>query len=213
MRRLQGLEVLANVDAVVFDKTGTLTSDVLAVRVTRVRDGLVADDALVMAAALAGKSLHPVARALTLASRSYGGALKWTVHDASEHAGQGMQGLVAPADASFAARRLRLGSAAFCGLAPHEVGRSQTFLCDERGWLATFELEQHIRPDARATVQALANQGIIVHLLSGDHAGAAARVAGQLCISHLCAACTPDDKLAYLYLQRKQGHHIAMVGD
>ena len=43
VRRLQGLEVLANVDAVVFDKTGTLTSDVLAVRVTRVRDGLVAD--------------------------------------------------------------------------------------------------------------------------------------------------------------------------
>ena len=213
VRRLQALEVLSTIDSLVFDKTGTLTSDVLSVRVARVREGLVAEDALAMAGVLARHSLHPVARAIVRAGKSDSGWLAWTARDVSEHAGQGLTGQLAPSDSSFPARPLRLGCAAFCGLARGDSGPSATFLRDERGWLATFELGQHIRADARETVQALRQDGITVHLLSGDAAAAATQVGAQLGIDHVHWGCTPDEKLAYLYRQRALGHRIAMVGD
>jgi Cu2+-exporting ATPase len=32
---------------------------------------------------------------------------------------------------------------------------TQVFLADTQGWLATFDLQEDLRPDARVTVQAL----------------------------------------------------------
>ncbi len=213
VRRLQALEVLAGIDSVVFDKTGTLTSDVLAVRVVAVRDGVMADDALALAGALAQHSLHPVARAITQAAKALAGARDWTVRDVGEQAGKGLAGLVAAPGTGVPARRLRLGSAAFCAVAPHGMEATGTFLADEQGWLATFALDQHVRADAGDTVQALRGDGITVHMLSGDDADTASRVAAQLGITHVRAACTPDEKLEYLYQQRAAGHRLAMVGD
>ena len=239
VRRLQGLETLAHIDDVVFDKTGTLTSDVLQVRVSGLREGRDADDVLALAGALARQSLHPVARAIaqaagagrtaaapattaataiatataTTTASASATAQAWATEDVREHAGRGIEGRVGRTDGGIASRHLRLGSARFCGLAAGDAGQSRTFLCDERGWLATFELEQHIRGDARATVQSLQRSGLTVHLLSGDQADAASRVAAQLGITALRSACTPDDKLAYLYQLRAQGRRIAMVGD
>ena len=56
-------------------------------------------------------------------------------------------------------------------------------------------------------------EGIAVHLLSGDDGNAATQVAAQLGIAEPRFGCSPDQKLAYLYRQRAQGHRIAMVGD
>ena len=245
VRRLQGLETLARIDDLVFDKTGTLTSEVLQVSVAAVREGLVADDVLALAGALARQSLHPVARAIAQAAGAARTApaaaaaaaaaattstasatvpstapdsapappTVWATEDVREHAGRGLEGQVGRPDGSIASRHVRLGSARFCGLAAGDAGQSRTFLCDERGWLATFELDQHIRADAHATVRSLQQSGLTVHLLSGDEAGAASRVAAQLGITAVRSACTPDDKLAYLYRLRAQGRRIAMVGD
>ena len=213
VQRLRALEALASVDSLVFDKTGTLTGDLLAARIVHLRDGVAATDALAMAGALARHSLHPVACAITQACATGTGARAWTADGIREHSGQGLTGRVVAADPGLGPRRMRLGSAAFCGLPHPAPGHAQTFLCDQAGWLATFELEQHIRADARATVQALLREGIAVHLLSGDDGNAATQVAAQLGIAEPRFGCSPDQKLAYLYRQRAQGHRIAMVGD
>ena len=213
VQRLRALEALASVDSLVFDKTGTLTSDLLVARIVHLRDGVAGADALAMAGALTRHSLHPVACAITQACTAGSGARACTADEIREHSGQGLTGRVVPADSGLGPRRMRLGSAAFCGLPHPAPGHAQTFLCDQAGWLATFELEQHIRADARATVQALLQEGIAVHLLSGDDGNAARQVAAQLGITELRFGCSPDQKLAYLYRQRAQGHRVAMVGD
>jgi Cu2+-exporting ATPase len=86
-------------------------------------------------------------------------------------------------------------------------------LSDAQGWLATFELGEDIRADARVTVQALQAAGIEVHILSGDSATAVMRVATALGIAQARGGCTPQDKLAFLQQAQQQGKKVAVVGD
>ncbi|MEO8014556.1 MAG: heavy metal translocating P-type ATPase, partial [Polaromonas sp.] len=210
VRRLQALEALAAVDAVVFDKTGTLTRDAFALGEVHTRQGISREDALGMAAALATHSLHPVSRALSLAGQ---GGVQYEVQDARETAGQGVAGQLFRADMTGSAVRVRLGSAGFCEVDPPVTPALHACLSDDKGWVATFELQEDLRPDAHATVAALTAQGVKVYLLSGDLPESAARVARQAGIDNSQGGCTPQDKLVFLRHLQSQGHHVAMVGD
>ena len=216
VRRLQAFEALAGINTVIFDKTGTLTHDRLRLRDIQVRDGVSAEQALGRAGFLAQGSLHPVSRALVAAVSELPPDVvqnrPWSQEaDLQEVAGQGMQ-------ASWPdGRRLKLGSAAFCGVvqvpdstdtqAPH------AYLADEHGWLATFRLEEGLRPDAVAAVAALRNLGIQTWLLSGDRPAAAQQVAKAVGIDHVIAGASPERKLAEVVALQAQGRRLAMVGD
>ncbi len=211
VRRLGGLEALAGVDTVLFDKTGTLTRDAMVLQSVRTRAGLDRGQALTMAMALAGQSLHPVSRALVQAGQGEG-LRAWLAQDLREIAGQGLSGTASSPDGQTVAS-LRLGSLACCGVQVPVPDGPHAMLADATGWLATFELGEDIRPDARATVDALQAQGIEVHILSGDAAASVARVADQLGISEARGGCTPQDKLAFLQAAQRQGRRVAVVGD
>jgi len=210
VRRLQALESCAVVDTVVFDKTGTLTHDRMGVSATRVRAGVDADEALALAASLARHSLHPASRAIAAAAGNAG----WTAAEVAELAGRGVQGRVAAPDGA-PSRRLRLGSAGFCG-APAgaaEAGRPVVHLADESGWLASFELDEALRPDAAAAVAALRAQGLQVRLLSGDGDGAVQRLARRAGIAQAHGDCSPEDKLDRIRRLQEGGQQVVMVGD
>jgi Cu2+-exporting ATPase len=209
VRRLQALEALATVDTVVFDKTGTLTRDAFALGEVHTRQGVSREEALAMAAALAMHSLHPVSRALAAAGQ---GAGVYAVLDARETAGQGVSGRLSAGQAAPVVMA-RLGSAGFCNVDSPATQALHACLSDDEGWVATFELQEDLRPDAWATVSALAAQGVKVYLLSGDLPESAARVARQAGIGNSQGGCTPQDKLAFLRRLQSQGHHVAMVGD
>ena len=108
---------------------------------------------------------------------------------------------------------LRLGSATFCGVPSVGSDSLCVYLSDSHGWLATFELQEELRPHALEVVSALAQAGVQVHMLSGDSSGAVARVAAQAGIVHVQGGCMPEDKLAYLHKLQAQGRVVAMVGD
>jgi Cu2+-exporting ATPase len=172
-----------------------------------------------MAALLARQSLHPASRAIVSAatadpSQDLSGA---RVHDLREHAGQGLSGWVDSAGRAGAPSRLRLGSAVFCDLpSADEVtgeGIGQTHLCDDIGWMASFTLTQTLREDAAMTVRALTQEGIAVHMLSGDRQDTAEQTARSLGLTSVQAQCTPDAKLQFLRAQQAAGHRVAMVGD
>lgn len=213
VRRLQALEALAAVDAVVFDKTGTLTRDAFALGEVHTRKGTSSEEALAMAAALAKHSLHPVSRALAAAGQGRAERAAWAVQDARETAGQGVSGRLCGAGHAASGVTARLGSALFCDVDPPATPALHACLSDDKGWVATFELQEDLRPDARATVAALTAQGVKVYLLSGDLPESAARVARQAGIDNAQGGCTPQDKLAFLRSLQSQGHHVAMVGD
>ncbi len=211
VRRLGGLEALAEVDLVVFDKTGTLTRDALVLQAVRTRSGVSEAQALAMAMALAQQSLHPVSRALVAAAQGRA-VTAGRAQAVQELAGQGLSGQVASAGPGEM-QVLRLGSAAFCGVSDAMPAGPHACLSDAQGWLATFELGEDIRADARTTVQALQAAGIEVHILSGDSATAVARVATALGIAQARGGCTPQDKLAFLQQAQQQGKKVAVVGD
>ena len=210
VRRLQALETGAAIDTVVFDKTGTLTEDGFSVSAVIARAGADLAQLRQQAAALASQSLHPASRAIA-ASFAQG---SWTARDVSEIAGQGVRGDL-HAEGATAVRKLRLGSAAFCTEpdADHPGRGLQVHLADECGWLASFELDESLRPDAAAAVTELRRLGVAVRLLSGDRQPAVARLARRAGIADFRAECTPQDKLAQLNALQQLGRRVAMVGD
>ena len=213
VRRLQAFEALAGVDTVVFDKTGTLSRDALALVGLQCRAGVDDEQALAMAAALARHSRHPLSRALARAAGAIAPSRSWHAAQVQETAGAGLQAQAAHG-AGGQPRSLRLGSAAFCGVAePPADGAAHVLLADGQGWLATFSLREQLRDDARATVQALRALGLQVRLLSGDQPEPVAQLAREVGIDDWHAACAPDDKLQALRTAQAQGRRVAMVGD
>lgn len=224
VRRLQGLEALAQVDSLVFDKTGTLTCDAMVLDAVETRAGVCEDQALAMAAALAQHSLHPVSRALVVAQlrrmttspEMAPAHAMWTCDAVTESAGEGVAGFARDADPACIGTpdaSLRLGSANFCLVPPRCVPGLQVHLRDDQGWLASFILQEELRPQAAAVVAQLKHLGVHVHMLSGDSAAAVTRVAGQAGITEARGGCTPHDKLDFLRGLQARGQHVAMVGD
>lgn len=209
VRRLEALESGAAIDTVVFDKTGTLTQDRMAVIAVHTRAGVEAGEALRLAAALARHSLHPASRAIAAAA----GAVGWSAVTVEEKAGEGLQGDVI-GDGGWGRQRLRLGSARLCGAPVRSPGaRPQVHLADGQGWMASFELDEELRPGARQSVGELVRMGLRVELMSGDAPDAAQRLGWRAGIEHAWGAQSPEDKLARVADAQGQGRRVAMVGD
>ena len=214
VRRLQTFETLAKATTVVFDKTGTLTLQGMVLRETRVREGASAQVALQMVAAMARHSLHPVSVAVVdAAALSDGGKdTPWTCDHGQEESGQGLNGVVhGQSPAEYV--RLRLGSAQWCGLAGTPSLYVQAHVMDAQGWLATFDFEEALRPDAQEAIRALESQGLTVRLLSGDNPASVNALALKASISLAQGGCSPADKLAALREMQARGECVVMVGD
>ena len=212
VRRLQAMETLSRINAVVFDKTGTLTHDRLALGKVWVRSGAGQDEALAQAAALAQGSLHPVSRALVAANGSLSGSAQWLSKfaEVAETAGQGLRGELQSGE------WFKLGSAEFCGVERGETESAaspRTYLADSQGWVATFEFTEGVREDAREAVQALKGLGLETWLLSGDRDAAAQWVGRAVGVDHVIAGATPEQKLKEVMALQARGVRLAMVGD
>lgn len=213
VRRLDAFEALAAVDTLIFDKTGTLTRDVMVIGQISVRAGTSQDAALAMAAALASQSLHPASRALVAANGLANTGTRWVARDVVEQPGQGLMAQASVQGDNTVSHRLRLGSADFCGVPANAMADLQVFLSDEQGWLATFTLQEDLRPDAASTVSALKQMAVEVGLLSGDASAAAERIATQVGIDRFQGQCSPQDKLDFLRGAQALGRKVAVVGD
>ena len=221
VRRLDALQSLAEVDTVLFDKTGTLTRDAFTVRTIHTREGCDPDEALRLASALARHSLHPVSRALWAHARRQAHSPmaldrleRLQVDALQELPGQGVAACLRDEPGTgLPSRALRLGSAAYCGAPQGSASGLQVSLADERGWLASFELQEDIRPEAGQVVRELLDLGLTVQVLSGDSPAAVQQVAAEVGIALARGGCTPQDKLAALKALQTAGHRVAMVGD
>lgn len=213
VRRLQALETCTTIDTMVFDKTGTLTVDRMSVSAVHTRDGADAAQVLQLAAALATHSLHPASRAIV----AHAGAMVLpAASGVQEIHGSGLRGRVGTeTGAHSAGQSLRLGSAALCDAPaqPRADGVLQVHLADARGWLATFELDETIRPDALDAMGALRAMGLRLQLLSGDRMQHVARLAWRVRINNAFGDRTPQGKLDHVRALQQRGHRVAMVGD
>jgi len=220
--RGHALETLARATDLVFDKTGTLTHGRLSVRRVVPMNGHSASEVRAVAAALEAGSEHPIAKALR-----EGVALTHSASQIRNTPGRGVEG-------SIDGHSYRLGSPRFATASetppappasdsgghpkdghkhPESGHESWVALADESGLIAWFALADTPRADAAASLAALQQLGLRLHLVSGDAEGAVRATAQQVGIADWHAAALPEDKLAYVKSLQQQGRIVAMVGD
>ncbi|HMA12387.1 MAG TPA: heavy metal translocating P-type ATPase, partial [Steroidobacteraceae bacterium] len=206
--RGHALETLARATDLVFDKTGTLTHGRLSVRRVVPLGGRSEEEVSALAAALEAGSEHPIARALREAASPIVSA-----SSIRNTPGRGVEGTIA-------GREYRLGSPRFAAASetppapPASAGgESWVALAAENELIAWFALADTPRADAAAALAALQQQGLRLHLVSGDAEPAVRATARQLGIGEWHAGALPEDKLAYVKALQQQGRIVAMVGD
>jgi cbb3-type cytochrome oxidase maturation protein len=79
--------------------------------------------------------------------------------------------------------------------------------------MASFQLEESLRPGTLQALQALAAEGLQLSLLTGDAPERAQALAQRLQLSDWRAHATPELKLAALTQAQQAGRAVAMVGD
>lgn len=213
--RARALEGLARATHFVFDKTGTLTSGELRVAQTRTYTPMDADGCLRIAAALARRSEHPVARAIAAGG---GSSDDPAAEDVASVPGGGLRGRVE-------GRAWYLGTARFIhgqtGLEPgaagiaelDESGDTVVLLADQEQVRCTFHLADAPRPGARALVDALVRDGREVLLLSGDRDAVVRRIGDASGITQVHAGLRPEEKLAHVKVIQARGGVVVAVGD
>lgn len=199
------LEGLNRIDTLIVDKTGTLTEGRLTLSAIQPLRDLGSEDCLSLAAALENRSEHPIARAFGKAPEA--------AEQVDSVPGQGLEGRVG-------GRQLRIGQPAFVAAlsgsaAPPIPGdRGQWLLLgDGQGPLAWLVLDDRLREDASALIQACKKKGWAVLLLSGDSSPMVGEVAAQLGIEDARGGLAPDAKLAVLRDLHRQGRKVLMLGD
>ena len=204
VRDAAALEALGQATDLVFDKTGTLTEGQPQVRRVVVLHGGDQEALLQVAASLERDSEHPLARGIRAA---HPGVLL-PVEGFRAHPGGGLAG-------SVGSIAWRLGNEAFLGQSFPEVDADATAvgLADQGGLKAVFVLGDRLRPEAPAVVGALRQQGLRLHLLSGDREAPARAMAGSVGITEVLAGVRPEGKLAHLETLQARGAVVAFVGD
>lgn len=206
LRRGHVLDVLTKANRIVMDKTGTLTTGEISLTGTTTLAEMDETHCLAIARAMEAQSEHPIARAFRLPTDSI--SVLPSAREITPVIGHGITALVDGV-------RYRIGSARWLGLdTAQERGRGLAiYLADEQQVLARFNLEDTLRPDARALIAAFKAAGLQTTVLTGDSSLQADEIARELGVDELVKGVSPDGKLAYLKAREAQGDISIMVGD
>ncbi|MGF7007517.1 heavy metal translocating P-type ATPase [Aminobacter sp. BE322] len=210
------LEDATKLDVIIFDKTGTLTVGQPEVVEVVTAPGASADNVLAAAAAVEQGSSHPLAQAIL--RRAQGLAVP------AQKAFENLEGMGARADVDgdtvFLGNR-RLMDLEKLDLGPIEAdaqrlqgaGRTVVHVARAGKVIGLVAIADAPRPTAAATVAKLRERGVQVAMLTGDNAGTAQRIAGDLGLDMVLADVLPGQKASKIKELQAQGKKVGMVGD
>ncbi|HEX9010098.1 MAG TPA: cation-translocating P-type ATPase [Holophagaceae bacterium] len=204
VRDAAALEALGKATDLAFDKTGTLTEGRPRLRSVLVLGAMDEADLLRIAASLERDSEHPIARGLVAA---HAGPLL-PVEGFRAHPGGGISGAVA-------GTAYRLGSAAFLGadFPGEDADGTSVGLAGPSGLLGVFVLGDRLRPEASAVVARLRDQGLRLHLFTGDREAPGRAMAQAAGIGSVAAGLRPEEKLGQIKALQASGAVVGFVGD
>lgn len=215
--RGHALETLARVTHVVFDKTGTLTEGKMRVNTVVAMAGYDRSECIAIARALQHGSEHPISRAVLTLSEAAPWRAQFQAVNLTYVPGSGVEGIVEGV-------RHRMGRPDFvarlCGMPlplpdSHRVHQWETsvWLASSHGYLARFDCEDQVRPDAMNALTQLRNAGKRIMILSGDGASPVRDLALRLGIKDCEANLNPQQKLDRVQQLQREGATVMMVGD
>ncbi|WP_460140711.1 heavy metal translocating P-type ATPase [Pseudomonas sp. S2_E01] len=205
-------------DYLALDKTGTLThgkpvqTDYLAL------DPTAEASAPTIAAALAGRSDHPVSLAIAHAAVDKG-LVPQVVDNFEALAGRGVRGEINGQVYHLGNHRL-VEELNLCSPALEEKlfalekqGKSVVLLLDASGPLALFAVADTVKDSSREAIEQLHELGIKTLMLTGDNVHTAQAIAAQVGIDEAKGDLLPTDKLQAIEALYAKGHQVGMVGD
>jgi len=205
-------------DYLALDKTGTIThgkpvqTDYLSL------DPMADESAPAIAAALAGRSDHPVSLAIANAAVDKQFA-PLIVDNFEALAGRGVRGDINGQTYHLGNHRL-VEELNLCSPALEEKlfalekqGKSVVLLLDKSGPLALFAVADTVKESSREAIQQLHDLGIKTLMLTGDNVHTAQAIAAQVGIDEAKGDLLPTDKLQAIEALYAQGHNVGMVGD
>lgn len=212
------LELLSKVDVLCIDKTGTLTEGAPRVVEFLTVEGI--DPATIRAVvSLERRSGHPLADAIVKWAEERGEKFdeyeKFTYLSGKGIVGEingksywiGSEKLAKQEDAALPDKwtlTLRKWS---------EEGAGYIFAGEKGKVGVAFKVADEVRPDAKATVERLREDGIETILLTGDVMATARYVASEVGIKHVEAGLMPSDKQEFIKEEKEKKHVVMMVGD
>jgi len=212
------LEKLATITRVALDKTGTLTEGAPQLTGVRVLSaaGLGEGALLALAAAAENPSEHPLGRAIVAAARDANLPPQPTTDFASTP-GRGVRARVG-ADVVEVGSPTLLDERDCAGRAAvaefEDAGQTAVVVRINGGVAGVLGLADRPRGEAaHAAARVAALTGTEPVLLTGDNPRAAARLAGDLGISHVRAGLLPEDKVAAVRELEAGGAKVMLVGD
>lgn len=205
-------------DYLALDKTGTIThgkpvqTDYLSL------DPTVDESAPAIAAALAGRSDHPVSLAIATAAVDKPTA-PLIVDNFEALGGRGVRGEIDGRLYHLGNHRL-VEDLGLCSPALEEKlfalekqGKSVVLLLDSSGPLALFAVADTVKATSREAIRQLHDLGIKTLMLTGDNVHTAQAIAAQVGIDEAKGDLLPGDKLQAIDALYAQGHRVGMVGD
>jgi len=209
---LEGVRKLA---AVAMDKTGTITAGKPRLVAVEALNGNDRAEVERVAASLAGKSDHPVSRAIAEGLD----ATRDQVSDFVALVGRGVQGSIAGRGYVLGNHRL-IEERRQCGPALEEVlyghereGRTVTVLASDAQVLGVFAVADTIKDGSREAIARLKHMGVVPVMLTGDNPATARAIALQAGIDDARGNLLPEDKITAVTDLRERFGYIAMVGD
>ena len=205
-------------DYLALDKTGTIThgkpvqTDYLSLEPTA--DAM----APAIAAALAGRSDHPVSLAIANAAVDKNFAVL-NVDNFEALGGRGVKGDINGQTYHLGNHRL-VEELGLCSpqleeklFALEKQGKSVVLLLDTSGPLALFAVADTVKETSREAIRQLHALGVKTLMLTGDNVHTAQAIAAQVGIDEARGDLLPTDKLQAIEDLYKQGHRVGMVGD
>lgn len=213
------LEELARVQVMALDKTGTITEGKPRLEHIETTDGVDADQALRLAAAIEQRSEHPLARAVLEAARERQLDIP-AIASFNSLTGAGAEATidgtvyVIGSPALMRQRNLSLDGLESAVEKMQDNGATAILLADHGKVHAALAVADTIRPAAAAAIKDLHSIGVKrVVMLTGDNKRTAAAVAKQVGIDDYRADLKPDDKVKAVQQLDEEFGHVGMVGD
>ncbi|WP_095181310.1 heavy metal translocating P-type ATPase [Pseudomonas sp. Irchel 3F6] len=205
-------------DYLALDKTGTIThgkpvqTDYLSL------DPTADATAPAIAAALAGRSDHPVSLAIANAAVDKNFAAL-PVDNFASLGGRGVKGDINGQTYHLGNHRL-VEELGLCSpqleeklFALEKQGKSVVLLLDSAGPLALFAVADTVKETSLEAIRQLHELGVKTLMLTGDNVHTAQAIAAQVGIDEARGDLLPTDKLQAIEDLYKQGHRVGMVGD
>ncbi|OLR55487.1 copper-translocating P-type ATPase [Hornefia porci] len=213
----ESLEETGRTQIVALDKTGTITRGEPQVTDMVPAEGFTETELLSLAAALEGKSEHPLARAVLARAESQGivPAGVTAFQAVSGHGLQGMQSgrSLTGGNLDFVQRKCPVPQA-ILGRAEKlaEEGKTCLYFAEDDRFAGMIAVADTIKEDSPEAIRQLRNMGIHVVMLTGDNERTARAIGKQAGVDEVIAGVLPTGKEAVIRRLKKQGK-VAMVGD